>query len=115
MTIHPKVSRTASTQAIAEDCYDFFDLMGVEEVRRYMRAFPRNVDFNLVDYGNMRVYYDDIRDLFAQSGYPKAKQERKRAKPGYGERGDYLITDDELWSRYQSITRQAAIAYAKAN
>lgn len=115
MTIHPKVSRAAAIQAISEDCFDFFDLMGVDEVRRYMREFPRDIDFRLVDYGEMRVYYDDIRDLFAQSGYPKARQTRKRDTPGYGDRGDYLISDSELWRRYQSITRQAAIAYTDAN
>ena len=88
--------------------------MGVDEVRRYMETFPRSTDYNLVDYGNMRVYYDDIRDFFEQCGYPQAKQLRERFGAGKT-RGEYLISNNELWSRYKSITRTAAIAYTNAN
>lgn len=116
MAIHPKTQGSAFTRAIREDCYDFFDLMGVEEVRHYMGAFPRNTDYNLVDYGCMRVYYDDIRDLFEQCGNNRIKETYKRHNYATGANpGDYKISNDELWRMYQAYTGEAAIAYVKAN
>ena len=40
-----------------------------KEIAHYKRGFPREVDFNLVQYGNMLIYYGDIRAMYARHGY----------------------------------------------
>lgn len=39
------------------------------EIDHYKREFPREVDFNLAQYGNMLIYYHDIRAMYARHGY----------------------------------------------
>ena len=45
--------------------------MGRDEVARYVAEFPRRVaiDHNIAMYGNVLVYYSDIRELYARNGY----------------------------------------------
>lgn len=38
--------------------------LGVDEVKRYMKEFPNEVDYNIYSYGNVLVYNDDIRNLY---------------------------------------------------
>ena len=40
-----------------------------KEIAHYKRGFPREVDFNLVQYGNLLIYYSDIRAMYARHGY----------------------------------------------
>lgn len=39
------------------------------EVEHYMDAFPREIDYNLVQYGNMLIYYSDVRKMYEKYGY----------------------------------------------
>lgn len=37
----------------------------IDEVKHYMREFPREPDYNLYQYGNVLMYNDEIRDLYS--------------------------------------------------
>lgn len=37
----------------------------IDEVKHYMREFPRERDYNLYQYGNVLIYNDEIRDLYS--------------------------------------------------
>lgn len=69
--------------------------LGLEEVKHYFEepSFKRESDYNIVQYGNLLIYYDDVRDLFKECGY---------AVKWY--------SDDKLWESYKrlvgSITRE---------
>lgn len=52
----PKMSRSATLQYIYSDIWDYLEELGAEEVAHYRSSFPRESDFNLVNYGSMRVY-----------------------------------------------------------
>lgn len=41
----------------------------LNEIRRYMKEFKREPDYNLAQYGNMLIYYADIYDLYRSCGY----------------------------------------------
>lgn len=43
--------------------------MGVDEVKRYCKEFPNEPDYNIVQYGNLLVYYYDIYKLYENCGY----------------------------------------------
>lgn len=56
----------------------------LSEIKRYMENFPHEPDFNIVQYGNLLVYYDQVRDFYCDCG---CKLEDKR--------------DDEVWETYK--------------
>lgn len=45
--------------------YHLLNHMGTDEVKRYVKAFPRELDFNIYQYGNLDIYdYDLYKSLF---------------------------------------------------
>lgn len=36
----------------------------LNEVERYRKNFPNEIDYNIFQYGNMRVYWSEIFDLY---------------------------------------------------
>lgn len=57
----------------------------LSEIRRYADNFPKEPDFNIVQYGNLLVYYGHIRDFYVECGYESAKD----------------MNDDEIWEMYK--------------
>lgn len=55
------------------------------EIAHYKREFPDEVDFNLVQYGNMLIYYEDIRAMYARNGYKSMDR----------------MSDDQVWETYK--------------
>lgn len=41
----------------------------VQEVKHYMTSFPKEVDYNIAQHGNMLTYYSDVRNMYAGAGY----------------------------------------------
>ena len=47
---------------------DLLDL-GINEIRRYYNEFKNEVDYNIAQYGNMLIYYDDVYNFYRSCGY----------------------------------------------
>lgn len=109
----PKIGRSPYLEAVFDDIWEDLESLGYEEVRHYARAFPREPDYNLVNYGCMRVYYFDIRDLYAASGVPGVTDTYRSARSGH-DIGDYKLGDDRLWEAYRGHVGQCARAYLEA-
>ena len=59
--------------------------LGHEEVKRYIKEFyGKEPDFNLAQYGNMLVYFDDVRKLYKKAGYKTVDR----------------FSDGKIWSVY---------------
>ncbi len=43
--------------------------MGIREVRRYYNEFRREPDYNIAAYGNLLIYYWEVRDFYRRCGY----------------------------------------------
>lgn len=41
----------------------------IAEVKHYMREFPKEPDYNIAQYGNVIIYYDDVREAYKKAGY----------------------------------------------
>lgn len=41
----------------------------ISEIKRYIKEFPHETDFNIAQYGNLLVYYADIYKFYADNGY----------------------------------------------
>lgn len=88
-----KYSKNAKTDYVYQDIADYLQELGEDEVKHYMDGFPHEVDYNLAQYGNMRIYYYEIRELFDRAGYMHMMDKRKD--------GEWVISDGELWERYK--------------
>lgn len=101
-----KFSKSAKRDYVMQDIAEDLQCMG-EDVRRYRKEFPYEVDYNLAQYGNLRVYYDDIRDLFIRAGYANMG-ERYKQNGRKAERGEYKVSNDEVWRLYKAMVREVA-------
>lgn len=69
-----KFSKNQKLNTLLSTIYDELMELGVEDVKRYKNAFPNETDFNIVQYGNLRIYYGNIRQLYSlESGYKSVK------------------------------------------
>lgn len=41
----------------------------IQEIKRYKKEFPREPDYNIAQYGNLIIYYQDVRDAYKKAGY----------------------------------------------
>jgi len=57
----------------------------LSEIKRYADNFPKEPDFNIVQYGNLLVYYDQIRNFYIECGCDFVKNK----------------SDDEMWEMYK--------------
>jgi hypothetical protein len=96
----PKMSNSPTLQAIYSDIWAYLEELGAPELLHYMGAFPLEPDYNLVNYGEMRIYYDEIREMYIKAGARRCAETYKRSR-GDSRRGDYKISDSELWKKYR--------------
>ena len=64
---------------------DLLDL-GINEIKRYCNTFKNEVDFNIVQYGNMLIYYNDIYNFYRSCGYKTTDK----------------MTTDKIWELYKN-------------
>lgn len=57
----------------------------LSEIKRYADHFPKEPDFNIVQYGNLLVYYNQIYDFYRDCGCGFVKDKN----------------DDEIWEMYK--------------
>lgn len=43
--------------------------LGIDEVNRYYKDFKNEIDYNIVQYGNLLVYFSDIYKFYANAEY----------------------------------------------
>lgn len=64
-----KFSKNKKLNGLLNDILDSLKDLGIEEVKRYYNEFKGQKDYNIVEYGNLLIYYDDIRELYINNGY----------------------------------------------
>lgn len=76
-------------QAIEDSLLEMCDTPeeSLAEIKRYMSEFPKEPDYNIAQYGNLLVYYDQIREFYKNCGY--------------SEKGIARRSDSDLWKTYK--------------
>lgn len=76
-------------QAIADSLLEMCETPeeSLSEIKRYMREFPKEPDYNIAQYGNLFVYYDEIREFYKSCGYSVKGVARR--------------SNDDLWATYK--------------
>ena len=41
----------------------------LNEIKRYVCSFNREIDYNLAQYGNLLVYHSEVREFYTKMGY----------------------------------------------
>lgn len=59
-----KFSKNNKLNYVLNDIYEDLMELGKEDIKRYMHNFPNEIDFNIYQYGNMRIYYSEIKELY---------------------------------------------------
>ena len=56
-----------------------------EDIKRYYNEFKKEIDYNIAQYGNVLVYYYDVRCLYRECGYKSIEK----------------FSDEKLWETYR--------------
>lgn len=64
-----KFSVNKKLNAVLTEIFNDLVEMGENEVKRYRNAFPSETDYNIVQYGNLLIYYSDVREMYKRAGY----------------------------------------------
>ena len=88
-----KLSRNQKTNALYNAIYeDLMESLGVDEIKRYRNEFRYESDWNIVEYGNLLVYYSDIYALYRNCGYKSTDK----------------MSPDKIWEAYKRSVRHVA-------
>lgn len=97
-----KYQHGARAKALSSIYEDLLEL-GVNEVRRYRDEFKREKDYNIAQYGNLLVYYSQVRYFLIDCGFTQYGEKfKQKAKCNY-----YKISDDTMWDYYKGLVRVA--------
>ena len=80
-----KFSKNKKLNGVLNDILDSLKELGLEEVKRYYKEFRNYKDYNIVEYGNLLIYYDDIRELYKSNGYKSIEK----------------MSDNKVWETYK--------------
>lgn len=80
-----KFSKNKKLNAVLTAIYDALQDLGKDEIKRYKTKFPHESDYNIAQYGNLLIYYNDIRQLYKDAGYKSLDK----------------FSNDKLWETYK--------------
>lgn len=58
--------------------------IAISEIKRYMKNFPKEPDYNIAQYGRLLISSYQVRELMTSCGYAEQR-----------------VSDDEIWERYK--------------
>lgn len=62
-------SKNKKLNTVLNSIYEDLQELGINEIKRYYNEFKNEPDFNIAQYGNMLIYYDEIREFYKKAGY----------------------------------------------
>lgn len=60
--------------------------LGLDEVKHYKDSFPNELDYNIAQYGNLLIYYYDVKKMYSDCGYTTLDK----------------MSDSKVWEIYKS-------------
>lgn len=82
-----KYSKNTKLNTVLNQIEENLLQFGKDEIKRYMKEYPYETDYNIVQYGNMLVYYWEIRKMYIKAGYKSFMDNR--------------ISDNKMWEIYK--------------
>ena len=82
-----KYSKNTKLNTVLNQIEENLLQFGKDEIKRYMKEYPRETDYNISQYGNMLVYYWEIRKMYINAGYKTFENNK--------------ISDSKMWEIYK--------------
>ena len=89
-----KYSKNTKLNTVLNQIEENLLQFGKDEIKRYMKEYPNEPDYNIAQYGNMLVYYWEIREMYIKAGYKSFCDNR--------------ISDNKMWEIYKRQVRYVA-------
>lgn len=80
-----KFSKNVKLNTVLNGIYEDLKELGIEEVKRYMGEYKHETDYNIAQYGNMLIYFYDIREFYKNAGYKSMEK----------------MSDGKIWEVYK--------------
>lgn len=64
-----KYSKNVKLNTVLNQIENDLICLGLTEIKRYMKEFPNEPDYYIAEYGNMMIYYSQIRGMYLDAGY----------------------------------------------
>lgn len=61
--------------------------LGKDKIKHYMKEFPNEPDYEIAGYGNLLIYYSEIRGMYISAGYKSFEGNK--------------ISDVKMWEIYR--------------
>lgn len=90
-SVNPKLN--AVLQSIEDDLFSMEESKEIclSEMKRYMREFPNEPDYNLAQYGRLLVSSYQVRELYEACGYVPDKRSDDKVWRTYLEQVGYVV------------------------
>ena len=59
-----KLSKNVKLNKVLNYIMDELEKLGIDEVKRYCKEFKNEIDYNIAQYGNLTIYYADVREIY---------------------------------------------------
>ena len=82
-----KYSNNVKLNTVLNQIEEDLKWLELPEIAHYMQEFPNEPDYNIAQYGNMLIYYCDIRKMYTDAGYKSFEGNR--------------IPDNKMWEIYK--------------
>lgn len=64
-----KFSKNVKLNTVLNGIYEDLQELGINEIKRYYNDYKFEPDFNIAQYGNMLIYFYDIKEFYKNAGY----------------------------------------------
>ena len=82
-----KYSKNTKLNTVLNQIEENLNYLELSEIARYMKEYPNEPDYNIAQYGNMLVYYWEIRKMYINAGYKTFENNK--------------ISDSKMWKIYK--------------
>lgn len=82
-----KYSKNTKLNTVLNQIEENLLQFGKDEIKRYMKEYHYETDYNISQYGNMLVYYWEIRKMYINAGYKTFENNK--------------ISDSKMWEIYK--------------
>ena len=82
-----KYSKNVKLNKVLNQIEEHLNYLELSEIERYMKEYTNEPDYNLVQYGNMLIYYWEIRKMYINAGYKTFENNK--------------ISDSKMWEIYK--------------
>lgn len=80
-----KFSKNVKLNKVLMGIYEDLKELGIDEVKRYKDEFKHEPDYNIAQYGNLLIYYYDIKEMYKNAGYKSIEK----------------MSDSKVWDIYK--------------